>query len=263
MRERYQARHQVDPEVEPVRVVGLCEVEGQMGEVEHGDAVELVLPGVHELVLDVVVALRPSRAGRVARRGLDPVGSRGEGAEVARVDVEGGALFGEVLPLGQIGRVRVAEAELDGSDLQGGFVGGLEREFGGGFVVGFLRHEPHRLVERAFADDPCIPGPVLLVECAVDFVVQGEEDVHDWRISVRVNPPRANGLFEHHVHDHLADLCGNAHDLFVERFARDGSDTSVVSRTGLRSITQRLVIGVERCSGCSVRALETNIRYCF
>ncbi len=69
-------------------------------------------------------------------------------------------------------RVGVAETELYGLDLEGGFVGDLEGEFGGALVVGFLGHESHRLVEGAFADDPCVHGPVLFVEFAIEFSVQ-------------------------------------------------------------------------------------------
>lgn len=158
VRERYQAAHQVDPQIQPAGTVGLGEVEGQVPEVEHGDAVELVLPGVDELALRVVAALRLG----------------GHGAGMAGVDGRGcGALVGEGLPPGSSGRVGVAEAELRASDLEGGFVGGLEGELGGGLVVRFFRHEPHRLVERAFADDPGVLGPVLFVESAMECGVQG------------------------------------------------------------------------------------------
>ena len=105
-----------------------------------------------------------------------------------------------------MGRVGVAEAELDGSDLEGGFVGDLQGEFRGALVVGFLGHEAHRLVERAFADVPGVLGPVLFAEFAIELFVQGEEDVCDGRVPVRMDSPGTKGFFENHVHDHLADF---------------------------------------------------------
>ena len=72
-----------------------------MSQVQHGDAVEFVLPGVDELLLDVVVALRSLHAAfvpvgdshRVRRLGQDR-------AEMAKGPVGGcGArLLGELVP---------------------------------------------------------------------------------------------------------------------------------------------------------------------
>ncbi len=72
-----------------------------MPQVQHGDAVEFVLPGVDELALDVVVALRPLHAGFVSLGDLDFARSLcGNRAEWARGRHGGGstALFGESVP---------------------------------------------------------------------------------------------------------------------------------------------------------------------
>ena len=195
-----------------------------MSEVHHGDAVELVRPGLHELTLDLVAA---SIVVGPARR---------EGAGRHGVCVRGWTPFGEPEPFGKVDRVLVAEAEFRGSYQQGGLVGDLEGEQRGSLVVRFGGHEAHRLVQGTFADDPRVLDPVLFVEPAVEVPVQGEEDIHDGRISVRMDSPGPKSSFENPVHDHLTDFCGHVHHPFCKIRAGSSSRASVVSTTGFRLI---------------------------